>query len=120
MSPLVLRGISEVFVNTLTANGKYPVQYCKNLQLPIQVQLSDNWKTFLNFLFYFWNQHNILNILKKNMVVIDNVSPKLQTVKNFVGPLFKKRRFRTRFDSQHVKVFRILAKSPREHFYHVF
>ena len=120
MSPLVLGEILEVFVNTLTANGKYPVQYCENLQLQIQVQLSDNWKTFLNFLFYFWNQHNILNILKKNMVVIDNVSPKLQTVKNFVGPLFKKRRFGTRFDSQHVKVSRILAKSPREHFYHVF
>ena len=43
------------------------------------------------------------------MMVIDNVSPKLQTVKNFVRPLFKKRRFGTRFDGQHVKVSRILA-----------
>ena len=120
MSPLVLGEILGVFLNTLTANGKYPVQYCENLQLPSQVQLSDNWKNFLNFFCYFWNQHNILNILKKNMMVIDNVSPKLQTVKNFVRPLFKKRRFGTRFDGQHVKVSRILAKSPWEHFYHVF
>ena len=38
MSPLVLGEVLEVFGNTLTADGKYPVQYCKNLQLPIQMQ----------------------------------------------------------------------------------
>ena len=37
------------------------------------------------------------------MIVIANVFPKLQTVKILVRPLSKKRRFRTRFDSQHVK-----------------
>ena len=79
-----------------------------------------NEKLFLNFLLHFWNLHQILNILKKKMIFIANVCPILQTVKNFVTPLCKKRRFGTRFDSQHVKVSRILAKSPREHFYHVF
>ena len=79
-----------------------------------------NEKLFLNFLFHFWNLHQILNVLKEKMIVIANVFPKFQTVKNFLRPLFKKSRFRTRFDSQHVKVSRILAKSPREHFYHVF
>ena len=54
------------------------------------------------------------------MVVIANVFPKLQTVKNFVRPLCEKQFFATRFDSQHVKVSRILAKSQSEHFYHVF
>ena len=34
--------IFGVYVNTLTADGKYPVQYCENLQLPIQMQLSYN------------------------------------------------------------------------------
>ena len=40
MSPLGLGEILQVFVNTLTADGKYPVQDCENLQLPIQMQLS--------------------------------------------------------------------------------
>ena len=40
MSPLMLGEILGVFVNTLTADGKYPVQGCENLQLPIQMQLS--------------------------------------------------------------------------------
>ena len=38
-----------VFVNTLTADGKYPVQYCKNLQLTIQMQVSGKRKTFSQF-----------------------------------------------------------------------
>ena len=46
------------------------------------------------------------------MMVIANVFPKLQTVENFVTALCKKRRFRTRLDSQRVKVSRVLAKCP--------
>ena len=46
MSPLVLREILGVILNTLTANGKYPVQDCENLQLAIQIQLSEKPKTF--------------------------------------------------------------------------
>ena len=46
------------------------------------------------------------------MIVIGNVFPKLQTVKIVVRPPPKKRRFRTRFDKEHVKVSQILAKSP--------
>ena len=38
-----------MFVNTLTANGKYPVQGCENLQLPIQMQLSDKQNNFSQF-----------------------------------------------------------------------
>ena len=41
MSPLVLGEMLEVFVNTLPVDGKYPVQCCENLQLPIQIQLSE-------------------------------------------------------------------------------
>ena len=47
--PLVLGKILAVFVKTLTADGKYPVQYCENLQLPIQMQLSEKRKTFYQF-----------------------------------------------------------------------
>ena len=46
MSPLVLRETLRVFVNTLTADGKYPVQDCTNLQVPIQMQLSEKRETF--------------------------------------------------------------------------
>ena len=49
MSPLVLGEILGVFVNTLTADGKYPVQGCENLQLPIQMQLFQKRKTFFQF-----------------------------------------------------------------------
>ena len=54
------------------------------------------------------------------MMVIANVFPKLQTVKNFVTPLSKKRRFATPLDSRHVKVFQILAESTWERVYPVF
>ena len=101
-----------VFVNRLTAEGKYPVQDCETLLLPIQMQLSRNLKLFLNFLFYFSNLCQILNILKKRMIVVANVFPKLETVKILLRPLSKKRRFRTRFKCQHVKASQILVKSP--------
>ena len=52
-------------------------------------------------------------------MVIANVLPKLQNVKNFVRPFCRKRHWRTRFDSQHVKVSQILAISQWERFYHV-
>ena len=80
----------------------------------------ENEKLLLNFLFHFWNLHHILNVLKENMIVITNVFPKLQTAKNLLRPFSKKPCFRTRLDSQHVKASQILAKSPWEHFSHVF
>ena len=46
------------------------------------------------------------------MMVIANVFRDLQTVRILVRPLSKKRRFRKRFDRQHVKMSLILAKSP--------
>ena len=76
-------------------------------------------KLFLNFLFHFWNLHQILNILKEKMIVIANVFPKLQTVKIFVRKFSKEHRFGTGFGSQHVKASQLLAKSPWERFYHV-
>ena len=79
-----------------------------------------NEKHFLYFLFHFSNLNQILNILEKKMMVMANLFPKLQTEKNFVTVLCKKRRFRTPLESEHVKVSRILAKSPWECFYHVF
>ena len=79
-----------------------------------------NEKLFLNFLFHFWILHQILNVLKEEMIAIANVFPKLQTVKELLRPLSQKPRFRTRFDSQHVKASQIHPESPWGHFYHVF
>ena len=50
MSALVLGEILGVFVNTLAADAKCHVQDCENLQLPIQIQLSEKQKTFSEFL----------------------------------------------------------------------
>ena len=40
ISPIVLGKILGVFPNTLTADGKYPVEDWENWQLPMQIQLS--------------------------------------------------------------------------------
>ena len=52
-------------------------------------------------------------------MVIANVFPKLQTVKNFVTQLCQKRRSRTRLESEHVKVSRIIVQSPWQSFYDI-
>ena len=67
-------------------------------------------KHFLNFLFDFWILHQIYKIFQEKMMVIANVFPKLQAVKNLGRTLSKKRRFRTRFDSEHVKASQMPAK----------
>ena len=100
-----------MFVNIFPADDKYPLQDCENLQLPIQMQLSEKRKTFSQFLFHLSMLREILNILKEKMIVIANMFPKLQTVKIFVRKLSQEHRFRTGFGSQHVKVSELLAKS---------
>ena len=45
----MLGEILGVFVDTLTGDGRYPVQYRENLPLPIQMQLSEKRKTFCEF-----------------------------------------------------------------------
>ena len=52
-----------------------------------------------------------LNIFKKKLIVIADVFPKLQTVKDLLRPLIEKRHFRISFDSQHIKGSQTLVKS---------
>ena len=92
---------------TRICDSKFKCNYLKHQNL------------FLIFLLDFWNLYQTSNILKKNVMVIGNVFPKLQTVKNFVTPLGKKRCFGTRFDTQHDKVSQILPNSPWKRFHHV-
>ena len=49
MSPLVSGEIFGVFLYILTADGKYHVQGFENLQLSIEIQLSQKGKTFSEF-----------------------------------------------------------------------
>ena len=49
MSSLVLAEILGVFVRTLSAHAKYPLEYDENLQLPIQIQLYEKQKPFSQF-----------------------------------------------------------------------
>ena len=120
VSSPILGEILLVFVNTFGADCKYPVQDCENLQVQFKCNYLKNEIYFLDFYFHFWNLHQILNILKKRMIVIANVFPKLRTVKILLRQLSKKRRFRTCFQSQHVKESKMLVKSKWEHFCHVF
>ena len=97
VSRLVKSEILAVFVNTLTANHKCPVRDCENLLLSILTILSEKRESFCQFLCHFWNFQQILNIYEIKKVVIANVIPKLQTVKDLVRPLSKKRRFKIFF-----------------------
>ena len=99
---------SILFKISSICNSQFKCNYLKNEKL------------FVNFLFYFWNLHQILNVLKEKMIVIANLFLKLQVVKNLVRPLYKKGRFRTRLDTQHVNASQVLANSPWGHIYHVF
>ena len=103
ISPLVICEILVWFRKTLTTNEKYLVRDCENLPSPIQRQLCQKRKTILQFFFHFWNLHQMRNILKKKMIVIADLFPKLQTVKDLVRAPSKKRPFRTPFENQHVK-----------------
>ena len=58
---------------------------------------------FSSFLLHFSNLRQNLIILQKNMALIAYVFPKLETKKQVVSQMSKKPRFRTTFDSQHVK-----------------
>ena len=77
-------------------------------------------KLLLDCFFHFRKLHQILYILKKKMIVIATAFPNLRIVNSLVRSLSKKGRFGTRFDTQYVKLSKILAKSPWEPFDHVF
>ena len=65
MSPLVLGKILGMFYNTLTADGKYPIQYWENLPLAIQMELSDKQKTFSQFFIPFLESKSNLKHFEK-------------------------------------------------------
>ena len=83
------------------------------------MKLSQKRKIFPIFLFHFWNLHQVLNILKKKTIVIANIFPKLQIVKNLVRSLSKKRLVRTPFASQHINREQTFVKSSWQNSYQI-
>ena len=80
ISPWLRFEIIGMLINTWTGDYKYPVAQCENLPFPIKMISSLKPKTFSEFFFHLWNLHQILNIFKKNKIVIANVFPKLTTL----------------------------------------
>ena len=119
-SPWLKFGIIGLFVNTWTADYKYPfriVRICRSVFKSSYLKKKNH---FPDFLFHLWNLHQIWNIFKKKTIVIGNVFPKLATVQGLVRPLTIQRSFKTSFDSQHVKRLQTLAKCSWENFYQIF
>ena len=119
-SPWLKFRIIGLFVNTWTADYKYPfriVRICRSL---FKSSYLKNKNHFPGFLFHLWNLHQISNIFKKKTIVIGNVFPKLATVQDLVRPLTIQRNFKTSFGSQHVKRLQTLAKCSWENLYKIF
>ena len=109
-----------MFVDTLTADERCAVPECENLQFPIQMILSSTRNFFPQIFVRLMESTSNLKLFQKKKIVIANIFPKLQTVKDFVRPISKKRSFRISFHSQHVKGSQTLVKSAWEPFYHIF
>ena len=58
-SPSVWYEILRLFVNALTADDKYSDSNMQNLPQKFQTPLSQKQTLFLDFLFHFWNVHEI-------------------------------------------------------------
>ena len=120
MSPLVSGEILAVLLTHWLPMASILFKVVRICNSQFKCNYLKNKKVFLNFLFHFCNLHQFLRVLKKRMIVIANAFLKLQTVKNLVEPLSKKRCFTTRFDTQQDQATQILAICPWDNFYHVF
>ena len=121
-SLLVISKISRLFLNTLSADGKYSLLNRDNLKQPIQMQLSRKRKTFSDFFFFlrFWNLVKILHIFKKRMTLIAEAFAKLRTPKNLVRWMSKNSRFKGFFAKQHGKRPHKLLKFEWKHLYQIY
>ena len=117
MSFFVICEIVGLFVETLTANDKYSLCNSKNL---FKCNYLRSKLFFLKFLLDFWIFDQVLNILKKKVTLRTYVFSKLQSVKDVARQMSKKAHTITPFNCQHVKGSKILLKTSKQHFYHIF
>ena len=66
ISPLLESEILGVFVNTLTADYKFPVPDCENFLFPIQMQLSGKRKSFGQLFLLFMGSTSNFKHVQKN------------------------------------------------------
>ena len=102
MSPCLV-DILRVFVNTLTADDKYPFQDSENLPLPIELHLPKKQKTFLRFFVPFLESISNFKFFEKKNHCHSQCISEITDCESLRRPLSKKLGFRERFDSQHVK-----------------
>ena len=103
-----VREVLGLFVNTLTANDTYSLNYRENFWQPIQMQLSRK-KIFFQFEIY-----TKFGTFCKKITLTDYVFLKLRTAKDVVRSMSKKTRFRTSFHSQLAKLCQTLLKYARQ------
>ena len=77
-------------------------------------------KTFSGTLFPFLESILNLKHFQKNMTLIRDVFPKVQSPKNVVRLFSKKSCFEGPFHKQHGKLSQTLLESEREQLYHIF
>ena len=117
MSPLVICAILMVFVNKLTADDKYCLCNRENLPQPIEMQISKKTKTLSEWFYCISQIYITFWIFLKKVTHIAYVFPKLQPAKEVVKQMSRKPRFRTPFNSQHVKGSRRIVKFAWQHFF---
>ena len=76
-----------------------------------------NGRLFLYFLLHIWNVHEIQNILKKRMRVLEKLFPKLLFRKEIATEASRRSCFRTPFGNQRVKGFQTGLKVARHYYY---
>ena len=81
-SQSVLYKTLRLFVNALTADDKYSGGNMQNLPQQFQTPLSREQKLFADFLFHFWNVHEIYIIFKKKVSILSQLFPKLFMLKD--------------------------------------
>ena len=83
-----------MFVNILSASGKYSILNRDNLREALQIKLSQKQKHFLDFISAFLKSIlNFKHFQKKKMALIADVFPKLRTPKKVVKQISKKSNF---------------------------
>ena len=106
-----------LLVNTLAADGKYPVLNRDNLTMPIQMQLSQKQKRFSQFFVQFLNYRLNFIDFENNDDTHRFFVSEITTSKNVSRQMSKKFQFRGSFDNQHGKRAKTLLKSASQHFH---
>ena len=108
-----------LLVNTLAAVEKYPVLNRDNLTIPIQRQLSQQYKTFTQFLSSFSKSPLNFEYFEKKDDPQSFCIFAITDSENVVRQMCKRCHFTRPFDKQHGKRAQALLKYASQHLYHI-